>query len=271
MDVWAAPEQFLLDENYNPKVVAGCPPDFFSADGQLWGNPIYNWDLMKSQGFTWWISRVGSAFQLYDILRIDHFRGFDEYWSVPYGDRDARGGHWEKGPGYELFEVMEEELGRPQVIAEDLGILTDSVRELLRRTGYPGMKVLQFAFDSDQSDYLPQNYTDNCVVYTGTHDNRTTLGWLNDRSYDQRVRFERNVPAYRGASDLNRLIRFALDSRAEYCIIPMQDYLGLDDVARINTPGTIGDNWKWRLTQSYDKAATKKHIAKLTAASGRNQ
>ncbi|HAG69710.1 MAG TPA: 4-alpha-glucanotransferase, partial [Lachnospiraceae bacterium] len=177
-DVWTAPELFQLDDSYNPKAVAGCPPDAFSADGQLWGNPLYDWDYHKQTGYKWWISRLKHCFELYDIVRIDHFRGFDEYYSVPFPAENARNGSWKKGPGYELFQVVKKELGNKAVIAEDLGYLTKSVIRLVKRTGYPGMKVLQFAFDPrEESDYLPHNYRPESVVYTGTHDNDTTLHW----------------------------------------------------------------------------------------------
>ena len=271
-DVWANPTMFCLNAKGVSKTVAGVPPDYFSATGQLWGNPLYDWKAIKQDSFGWWYERLRVAFKLFDIVRIDHFRGFCNYWSIPAGEETAINGKWKNGPGAAMFTELEQRFGgKMPLIAEDLGALDDKVYAMLRKVGYPGMKVLQFAFDSDESDYLPKNYTENCVVYTGTHDNRTTLGWLNDRNYEQRVRFERSVPSYKGAKDLDRLIRFALDSCANYCIIPMQDYLGLDDAARINTPGTLGDNWQWRLAKNYDKASIKNHIRKLTEQSGRNE
>lgn len=271
-DVWANPTMFCLNAKGMAKTVAGVPPDYFSATGQLWGNPLYDWKAIKQDDYNWWYERLRVAFSLFDIVRIDHFRGFCNYWSIPAGEDTAINGKWKNGPGADMFAQLEQRFGgRMPLIAEDLGDLDDKVRRMLKKTGYPGMKILQFAFDCEDSDYLPQNYTDNCVVYTGTHDNRTTQSWLNDRTYDQRVRFERNVPTYSKAKDLDRLIRFALDSRANMCIIPMQDYLGLDDAARMNTPGTLGDNWKWRLCKNYDKASLIKHVCKLTQASGRNQ
>ena len=271
-DVWANPTMFCLNAKGMTKTVAGVPPDYFSETGQLWGNPLYDWKAMKADQYNWWYERLRVAFSLFDIVRIDHFRGFCNYWSIPAGEETAVNGKWINGPGATMFTDLEKRFGyRLPLIAEDLGDLDAKVYKMLDKLAYPGMKVLQFAFDGEDSEYLPKNYTENCVVYTGTHDNRTTLGWLGDRNYDQRVRFERNVPAYRGAKDLDRLIRFAHDSCAEYSIIPMQDYLGLDDVARIDTPGTLGDNWKWRLAKNYDKAALKNHIRKLTDASGRNQ
>ena len=177
-DTWANPELFQLDDKGMPSAVAGCPPDAFSATGQLWGNPLYDWTYHESTGFAWWMKRIACCYELYDIVRIDHFRGFDEYWEVPYGDATAERGKWCKGPGYALFETMKRQLGEKRVIAEDLGFLTQSVLDLVEKTGYPGMKVLQFAFESGpHNDYLPHNYKKNCVVYTGTHDNDTTLGW----------------------------------------------------------------------------------------------
>ncbi len=177
-DAWASPELFQFDENHKPEGVAGCPPDAFSPTGQLWGNPLYRWDYHRKTGYSWWLSRMRHAFRIYDKVRIDHFRGFEAYYSIPYGDPTAEFGHWEKGPGADFFHTLEEHMGRPDLIAEDLGFLTEEVHELLRETGYPGMKVLQFAFGSGPSNaYLPHNYTRNCVVYTGTHDNETTLGW----------------------------------------------------------------------------------------------
>ena len=171
-------KQFYLDEDLNPIEVAGCPPDGFSADGQLWGNPLFRWDEMKKDNYAWWTKRIKAMSELYDIIRIDHFRGFDEYYSIPFGDQTAERGHWEKGPGMDLFNTVKEKLGDVDVIAEDLGYLTESVIEMVKESGYPGMKVLQFAFDyREESDYLPHNYERNCVVYTGTHDNDTILGW----------------------------------------------------------------------------------------------
>ncbi|MBE5869126.1 MAG: 4-alpha-glucanotransferase [Lachnospiraceae bacterium] len=257
-DVWAGPELFQLGEDGLPKAVAGCPPDAFSATGQLWGNPLYDWQYHRENGFAWWIRRLAHCFRLYDIVRIDHFRGFDEYWSIPYGDPTAENGKWVKGPGYELFETMKRELGDRPVIAEDLGFLTESVLELVARTGYPGMKVLQFAFDSEgDSDYLPHNYHKNCVVYTGTHDNDTTAGWY--RQLSERVAGK--VHAYLdlpicGAPEqkeewttvvIRKLVRAAFASAADTAIILLQDYLELGSEARVNTPSTLGDNWKWRM------------------------
>ena len=251
-DTWAHPELFQLDEENLPVAVAGCPPDGFAADGQLWGNPLYRWDYHEQTGFAWWLQRLAYCYQLYDVVRIDHFRGFDEYWSVPYGDETAENGKWEKGPGIELFKVLEEKIKDLDVIAEDLGFLTDSVRELLAESGYPGMKVLQFAFDeSGESVYLPFRYDKNCIVYTGTHDNETTKGWLGNLTQSNRA----YVNQYTACEDKDTdecvwgLIRAAQSSVAEVCVVPLQDYLCLGNEARMNTPSTLGDNWKWRLTR----------------------
>ena len=247
---WANPEMFQFTEENLPSAVAGCPPDAFSATGQLWGNPLYKWEYHKKQGYEWWMRRVKYCFELYDIIRIDHFRGFDAYYSIPYGDKTAENGHWEEGPGYDLFRTMKEKLGDLPIIAEDLGFLTDSVMQLLKDTGYPGMKVLQFAFDSrDESDYQPHLYTNNCVVYTGTHDNDTVLGWDQaiadgDRAYAREYMRNEGSEGEQLAWDF---ICTALRSVADMAIIPIQDYLALGSEARINTPSTLGDNWKWRM------------------------
>ena len=259
-DTWANPELFQLDENGIPTGVAGCPPDAFSATGQLWGNPLYRWDYHKETDYEWWIQRIGYCYKLYDVVRIDHLRGFDEYYNIPYGDPTAEHGKWEKGPGYDLFRVMKEKLGNKAVIAEDLGFLTPSVIKLVKKTGYPGMKILQFAFDSrEESDYLPHNYTKNSVVYTGTHDNDTTVGWYHTISRRDRS-FAKKYLNIRGTKNIEwEFIRAAISSVSDTAIIPMQDYLGLGSEARINTPSTLGDNWKWRMTtgQLTDELAEK--------------
>lgn len=247
-DVWANPEQFQLDEQGRPTEVAGCPPDGFSADGQLWGNPLFNWERMKEEGYAWWIKRIAFQFNIYDSLRIDHFRGFDAYYAIPYGDKTARNGCWKQGPGIEFFRVVKQALGRKDIIAEDLGFLTDSVHKLLRQSGFPGMKVLQFAFDSRDSgsDYLPHCYDRHCVVYTGTHDNDTILGWIKsapkkDVAYAKEyLRLTRREGYHWG------MMRAAWASCANLAVMQMQDILGLDSSARMNTPSTLGANWRWR-------------------------
>lgn len=249
-DAWANPELFQFDENSEPTAVAGCPPDAFSATGQLWGNPLYKWEYHAETGFAWWIQRLKYCFKLYDVVRVDHFRGFDEYYAIPYGNETAEFGAWQKGPGIDLFHAVKNALGDVNIIAEDLGYLTDSVLKLLQDTGYPGMKVLQFAFDSrEESDYLPHNYNKNCVVYTGTHDNDTVLGWLDemapeDVAFAQKYMNNKNSTAEEIPWDF---IRLAMASVADLAIIPVQDYLGLGTEARINKPSTLGYNWKWRL------------------------
>ena len=254
-DTWANPRLFQLDERNMPTAVAGCPPDGFSATGQLWGNPLYRWDYHRETGFDWWLTRLWYVYQLYDVTRIDHFRGFDEYYSIPYGHKTAEFGHWEKGPGIELFRRAEEVLGWHEVIAEDLGFVTDSVRQLVRDSGFPGMKVLQFAFDSRDTgsarDYLPHNYTENAVVYTGTHDNDTTIGWFEAISDDDwNLAREYLCDFYTPDEEMDQpFVALAMQSIARMCIIPMQDYLGLGTEARMNTPSTIGCNWRWRMTE----------------------
>lgn len=250
-DTWANPELFLLDEAGEPIGVAGCPPDAFSETGQLWGNPLYRWEYHKETGYAWWMRRIAHCYELYDVVRIDHFRGFDEYWFVPYGDPTAERGHWEKGPGYDLFRTMKETLGDKKVIAEDLGFLTDSVIELVKRTGYPGMKILQFAFNAWQDNsYLPHNYEKNCVVYTGTHDNETTAGWIRTRSSEDREFIEKYLNRYEEKELTWELVRLAVSSVADTAIIPMQDYLDLGNEARINMPSSLGNNWKWRMDKN---------------------
>ena len=249
-DAWAHPELFQLDEHGRPSAVAGCPPDGFSATGQLWGNPLYRWDYHAQTGYVWWISRLRHCFTLYDVVRVDHFRGFDEYYAIPYGDKTAENGVWKKGPGIDLFHTVKKELGDVNIIAEDLGYLTESVMKLVEDTGYPGMKVLQFAFDSrEESNYLPHNYPHNCVVYTGTHDNNTVRGWLDDMCEEDNALAE----DYMNNADTPKderpweFIRLALGSVADLAVIPLQDYLCLGTEARINLPSTLGNNWKWRL------------------------
>lgn len=271
-DTWANPELFQLDEKNLPLGVAGCPPDAFSATGQLWGNPLYNWAYHKKTGYDWWLKRIAYCFDLYDIVRIDHFRGFDEYYSIPYGDETAVNGHWEKGPGMDLFNTVKEKLGELDIIAEDLGFLTESVFQLLKDSGYPGMKVLQFAFDpSKDSDYLTYKYQRNCVVYTGTHDNDTTAGWfekLSDGDKEVALRYMNSFYTPKEEQHWD-LIALAMRSTADTCIIPVQDFLGLGSEARINMPSTLGDNWKWRMTKGAFSEELKEKIRRMTKLYGR--
>ena len=250
-DAWAHPEMFQFKPDGTPKAVAGCPPDAFSETGQLWGNPLYDWDYHEKTGFGWWIRRTDYSFRLYDVVRIDHFRGFDEYYAIPYGEETAMNGHWEKGPGMKLFNTLKGWFGSLPVIAEDLGTLTPGVYELLEASGFPGMKILEFAFDaSGSSSYLPHNYKNpNCVVYTGTHDNDTVQGWF-DKLEGADLEFTAdylNINPEKAEHINWEFIRLALSSIADLAIIPIQDYLGLDSSARINEPATVGTNWKWRM------------------------
>ena len=274
-DTWAHPELFQLDEANIPTAVAGCPPDGFSATGQLWGNPLYRWDYHRETGYSWWISRLHYVFQMYDVVRIDHFRGFDEYFSIPHGAENAIGGHWEKGPGIDLFRKVEQALGWKQVIAEDLGYVTDSVRELVRESGFPGMKVLEFAFDSRDSgcanDYLPHNYPVNSVAYTGTHDNETIVGWWSSiTKEEQKLARDYMCDQYTPEKELYKsLISLIMRSSAKLCVIPMQDYLGLGNNCRINTPSTVGKNWKWRVNTRQLSLKLQKEIQEMTLRYGR--
>ena len=276
-DAWANPKLFQLDETGLPKAVAGCPPDGFSADGQLWGNPLYDWAYHKSTGYAWWIERLRQCFALYDVVRIDHFRGFDEYYAIPYGDKTAKNGHWEQGPGMDLFRAVEAALGKREVIAEDLGFMTDSVRRLVKDSGFPNMKVLEFAFDSrdtgSRNDYLPHNYDENCVAYTGTHDNQTIAAWFQTITEEERsMAREYLCDAYTPEEKLHSVfISLIMRSRAKLCVIPMQDWLGLDDRSRINVPSTVGTNWKWRLLPTELSDTLKEEIRKTTRIYGRMQ
>ena len=273
-DAWANPELFQFDAENLPTAVAGCPPDGFSADGQLWGNPLYRWDYHRETGFDWWIRRIAYCSELYDVVRIDHFRGFDEYSSIPYGDTTARNGHWEKGPGIALFEAAKNRLGELNIIAEDLGYITDSVKKLVADSGFPGMKVLEFAFDSrEKSDYLPYTYEKNSVVYTGTHDNETIAGWYAglDKSDLKMCTDYMNIDRIPGKEYHWDFIRLAMLSVSDLCVIPIQDYLGLDNRARINHPSTLGTNWRWRLAKGQLSASLLKEIREMTRISGRLQ
>ncbi len=247
VDVWVNPELFLLNEDNEPTYVSGCPPDSFSKDGQLWGNPIYDWNKMKEDDYAWWIKRLKYVSEIYDITRIDHFRGFDSYYTIDANAKTARKGDWVKGPGIEFFNSVKKELGSLNIIAEDLGFLTPSVHRLLKRTGFPGMKVLQFAFDSrEDSDYLPHNYPKNTVVYTGTHDNDTIMGWMKTAK-KQDVKFAIDYLRLNQEEGYNwGMMKGAWASVADTVIVTMQDLQGLDSKARMNIPSTVGDNWKWR-------------------------
>jgi len=270
-DAWSNSALFQLDEERKLLRVAGCPPDPFAKSGQLWGNPLYRWDVIAETGFDWWLARLRSGFDLYDVVRIDHFRGFESYYSIDANAHDAVDGEWVKGPGLQFIEAVNRELPNAAIIAEDLGFLTPEVKSLLAASGYPGMKVLQFAFDSrEESCYIPYLYERNCVVYTGTHDNSTTLGWLQTAAPDD-VRFALDFFGLKNGKEANwGFIRCALASVANTAIIPMQDYLGLDDRARINIPATLGgNNWCWRMLPAAANSALAEKICRLTAICGR--
>ena len=269
-DVWAEPSQFYLDEELMPLDVAGCPPDAFSEDGQLWGNPLFRWDVMKEDGYRWWTRRLQKMSGLFDVIRIDHFRGFDSYYAIPYGEATARNGEWREGPGIELFQTVEQKLGKLTIIAEDLGFLTDSVRKMLKDSGYPGMKVIQFAFDTrEDGDYLPHNYDRNSVVYAGTHDNDTIVGWMKTAP-------RASVSFAKEYLKLNRregyhwgVMRAVWSSVSDTAVVTMQDLLGIGSAARMNTPSTLGGNWSWRMKPDAIDTKLVKKIRKQTELYGR--
>lgn len=270
VEVWCSPELFCLDDDLTPTAVAGCPPDAFSEDGQLWGNPLYRWDAMAADGYRWWVRRLAAAGKLYDVVRLDHFRGFEAYWSVPYGDRTARNGRWVKGPGMALIDVVKRELPALQMIAEDLGYLTREVLDLRDGSGFPGMKVLEFAFDSrEPSDYLPHNYVQNTVCYTGTHDNMTMRQWFETAPDDAVTYAAEYMGLTRREGFVWGTIRTALSSVSNLCIIPMQDYLELGGEARMNLPGTLGNNWVWRAVEGSFSDPLAEKIYKMTRMYGR--
>ena len=269
-DTWSNPQLFKMDEEMEPEFVAGCPPDAFSATGQLWGNPIYDWEAMEKDNYSWWILRVEESFKLFDALRIDHFRGFESYWQIPYGDKTAEFGTWEKGPGNKLFSAIKNVLGDLNIVAEDLGFITQEVIDLIKETGYPGMKVLQFAFGGDNSSYLPHNYERNSVAYTGTHDNETIRQWIDDKNNENQLQ---NAKRYLG---LNKeegynwgFIRAIWSSVSNLAIAPMQDFLDLGEEARVNIPSTLGENWRWRVTKEALTDELAEKISQITRIYGR--
>ena len=270
-DVWAAPELFQLDENRRPEVVAGCPPDAFTEDGQLWGNPIYDWEKMEATGYAWWIKRLAAAAKMYDVVRFDHFRGFESYWAVPAGDKTARNGKWVQGPSLNFIRAIQKALPDLDFIAEDLGYMTPEVRQLQLNSGYPGMKVLEFGFDSrEESDYLPHLYPEDSVCYTGTHDNVTLKQWFDEAAPEDVAM----AKAYLGLNEeegyIWGMIRGAMGSVSKLCVVQMQDYLELGKPARMNFPGTLSmDNWTWRAEEGFDSKALADKILKLTKLYGR--
>lgn len=269
-DVWANPELFKLDSNLVPTVVGGVPPDAFTLDGQLWGNPIYDWEYHEKTEYNWWINRIKWNFSIFDILRIDHFRGFESYWEIPRNDETAKNGKWVKGPGIKFFDKIKEKIGNVPIIAEDLGVITSEVRKLQIDTGFPGMRILQFAFAPfENSEHLPHNAVDNSIMYTGTHDNGTIIGWM-DWAKPAEIEYAKkylNLSEEEGYSW--GFIRGALTSVSRIAIIPMQDLLELDNSARMNTPGTLGGNWSWRMKSSDMKDNIAVRLKELTEMSGR--
>ena len=274
-DFWAHPELFQVDQRGEIRKVAGVPPDGFSADGQLWGNPLYDWDFHKKEGYAWWIRRIAKCRELYDVIRLDHFRGFDEYFAIPAGETTAKNGFWEKGPGMDLFGTLQKAFPDLKIIAEDLGYVTDTVRQLVRDTGYPNMKVLEFAFDSRDStgrwEYMPYNYDKNCAVYTGTHDNETLAGWLDSILPEELAEVKEFFGVKTGSKEeiTDAMIRAASASVADLCIIPLQDYLALDNLARINQPSTYGKNWKWRVSKDQLSGDLQERIRRISELYGR--
>ena len=274
-DVWSNSALFQLDADKTPLAVAGCPPDGFSKKGQLWGNPLYKWEIHKESGFKWWICRIEHCFKLFDVLRIDHFRGFDEYFSIEYGRADATRGEWKNGPKMALFEAISRKLGEKDIIAEDLGFITNGVKELLQECGYPGMRVFQFGFDkrdtSPKNEHLPHNFDENCIAYTGTHDNPTIVSWFFEISKEEREDVRTYLcDFYTPDSEINMpIIGAVMRSKARLCIVPIQDYLALDSRARINTPSTMGANWTWRLCSNDIDETLAKRIYEITRLSGR--
>ena len=270
-EVWAQPELFQLDAEKKPTAVAGCPPDAFAVTGQLWGNPLWNWEKMAEDGYQWWLNRIAFTLKLYDVVRIDHFRGFERYYAIPYGAETAERGKWRKGPDYALWKAAKERFGQMNVIAEDLGNITPAVVRLLKRTGFPGMKVMQFAFDSGASNpYLPHNFaTSNCICYTGTHDNHTLRGWVKSNSVETNayamqyfgIKKEKQLP--------KAMLRAAWGSIANIAVAPLQDFLNAPPSARINTPSTLGGNWEWRTLRSDFTEKLKAKIRTYNATYGR--
>ena len=268
-DVWGNPQYFEVDQAGNRKLVAGVPPDYFSETGQLWGNPLYKWKAIEEDNFSWWVERFRQMFDLYDAIRVDHFRGFDEYWEVPAEEKTAINGRWVKAPGKKLFKTIKNELGELPILAEDLGVMTPAVEELRDMFDFPGMKILQFAFDSDAgNDFLPHNYPQNCVVYTGTHDNDTTIGWYNSAPEVEKHRL-REYAKTDGSEVQWDLIRLGMLSVADQAIFPLQDYMNLDAEHRMNIPGTVGNNWLWRYRSNMLQNVDYGRIRKLSEMGNR--
>ncbi len=271
-DVWANPQYFDLYPNRLPVHIAGVPPDNYSSDGQLWGNPLYNWEELEKNEYDWWVDRVKASMEIFDMIRIDHFIGFQNFFSISSEQKTAKNGEWKKGPGLKLFNVIKQKLGDVNIIAEDLGVVTEEVRKLLKETGFPGMKLLQFAFDSrEANDYIPYLYTRNVIAYTGTHDNPTTLSWFNTLP-ESDLRYCLNYINHSGnQSKVDSLIKATLSCIADTTIIPMQDYLHLGDEGRMNKPSTTGNNWRWRLLRSELNSKLLAKIKDMTNLYGREK
>lgn len=271
-DVWANPKAFLLDEEtLIPLKVSGCPPDNFAVTGQLWGNPIYNWEYIDKTNYKWWIERMKQSSKLYDVIRIDHFRGFESYWSIPYGDPTAENGEWIKGPGMKLFNAIKKELGDIKIIAEDLGFLTDEVVKFREESGFPGMRVLQFAFSGDAKNRdLPHNYEENCIAYTGTHDNNTFRGWFEKTGTEEEIEYAIKYLGLNKEESYNwGFIRGVWSSKAYLSIALLQDFLNLGNESRINVPSTLGENWRWRMKKNVLTDELAEKIYKITNMYGR--
>ena len=270
-DVWKNPENFSLNSDKTAKKVSGCPPDAFAKDGQFWGHPVYDWDVMKSTGFLWWKERLKQYTNMFSYVRIDHFRGFDSYYEIDAKEETARNGVWKKGPGLLFFKEIEKELGNLKLIAEDLGFLTDSVRQLLKDVGYPGMQILQHSFDYIHKDLknLPEGYEENRVLYIGTHDNDTAIGWFKGL----REELKENLKQYFGFKDeeeINwKLIEAVMETRCSLCILQMQDLIGLDERGRMNTPSTVGNNWMWRMKKEEDLEYISERLKEISTKTNR--
>ncbi|MDI6401797.1 4-alpha-glucanotransferase, partial [Balneolaceae bacterium ANBcel3] len=270
-DVWANKKFFEVDETGNRLLVAGVPPDYFSETGQLWGNPLYRWEELKNDGYQWWIDRFEQMFQMYDAIRVDHFRGFEAYWEVPADAKTAQTGHWVKGPGEDLFTAIEKKMGKLPIIAEDLGVITPKVVALRNRFNFPGMKVLHFAFDDPGNGFLPHNFSSaNFIVYSGTHDNDTSMGWY-DHAPEREKHFFREYTQSDGTDVAWQLIRTAMMSVAGISIFPLQDFMELDTAHRMNFPGTTENNWLWRYTDDMLGHIDKDRIRHLIWISNRNK
>lgn len=268
-DVWANPEYFEVDEKGNRKLVAGVPPDYFSETGQLWGNPQYNWETLEKDGFSWWVDRFKHMFKTCDAIRVDHFRGFDEYWEVAAEEETAINGRWVKGPGEKLFDTILEKCGELPILAEDLGFVTEGVEKLRDKYAFPGMKIIQFAFDSDSSNsFLPHNYPQNCVTYTGTHDNDTTIGWFHSAP-EQEKHNARTYTRSDGSNISWEFIRLGMLSVADQAIFPLQDYMNLGGEHRMNFPGKPSGNWQWRYTNQMFAQVDREQIRFLVDLSNR--